>query len=62
MCRLVELRKNLDKIPAALAQQQHYQFKFTVVGDGFLRPTLESLSRKLSLDNGVKFTGVNSKT
>ena len=61
VCRLAEPRKNVDKTLEALAQLKRYQFKFTVVGDGFLRPTLESLCQKLGLDDRVEFTGVISK-
>jgi glycosyltransferase involved in cell wall biosynthesis len=61
VCRLVEPRKNVDKVLRALAQLKRYPFEFTVVGDGTLRLNLESLCRQLDLQNRVKFTGFVSK-
>ena len=57
VCRLVEPRKNVDKVLQALAQLKRYPFEFTVVGDGSLRPNLELLCRQLDLHDRVKFTG-----
>jgi glycosyltransferase involved in cell wall biosynthesis len=51
----------VDKTLRALAQLKLYEFQFTVVGDGVLRPNLESLCRELGLNDRVNFTGVISK-
>ena len=61
VCRLAEPRKNVDKTLRALAQLKLYEFQFTVVGDGVLRPNLQSLCRELGLNDRVNFTGVISK-
>ena len=61
VCRLAEPRKNVDKTLRALAQLKQYEFQFTVVGDGILRPSLELLCRELGLEDRVEFTGFISK-
>ncbi len=61
VCRLNEPRKNVDKILHALGQLKRYSFEFVVVGDGPMRPQLESLSAQLKLTDRVKFAGFISK-
>jgi len=46
----------------ALAQLKEYQFEYTIVGDGGLRPELEALSHKLGLEDRVRFKGHLPKT
>src|SRR5262245_15559120 len=60
VCRLAEPRKNVGKTIRALAQLKEHQFEFTVVGDGVLRPALESLCGEVGLWDRVHFTGVIS--
>jgi phosphatidylinositol alpha-1,6-mannosyltransferase len=62
VCRLSETRKNVDKVLRALARLKQYPFQYTVVGDGDLRPELESLCRRLELEDRVHFTGFIPKT
>jgi phosphatidylinositol alpha-1,6-mannosyltransferase len=62
VCRLSEPRKNVDKILHALGQLKSYPYEFVVVGDGAMRPQLESLSVRLKLTDRVKFTGFISKS
>lgn len=58
VCRLSEPRKNVDKVLQALATLNGKQrFRYTVVGDGPLRPELERLARGLGLGEVVRFTG-----
>ena len=56
--RLSEPRKNVDMVLHSLANlKDKHDFRYTVVGDGNMRPRLEMLVRKLGLDNRVRFTG-----
>jgi len=58
VCRLADARKNVDIVLRALALLKNcFDFRYTVVGDGELRPALESLARELGLTNRVRFTG-----
>ncbi len=61
VCRLNEPRKNVDKILHALGQLKQYPYEFVIVGDGPMRPQLESLSAQLKLSDRVKFAGFISK-
>jgi len=62
VCRLAEPRKNVDKVLCALARLKEYQFEYTIVGDGCLRPKLEALSHELGLVDRVRFKGSLPKT
>ena len=63
VCRLSEPRKNIDRVLYALARlKQRYAFSYTIIGDGYLRPTLQELTCKLSLTRHVKFTGYLPKS
>ena len=56
--RLSEPRKNVDVVLRALAAlKDRFAFTYTVVGDGKLRPQLETLTRQLKLQDRVRFTG-----
>lgn len=56
--RLSEPRKNVDMVLHSLANlKDKHDFRYTVVGDGNMRPRLETLVRKLGLDSSVRFTG-----
>lgn len=58
VARLAEPRKNVDLVLRALAGlKEKYDFTYTIVGDGGLRPALESLSMELGLSGRVRFTG-----
>ncbi|BCX82132.1 phosphatidyl-myo-inositol dimannoside synthase [Methylomarinovum caldicuralii] len=58
VARLSEPRKNIHLVLEALARlQDRYDFRYTVVGDGHLRPELEGLAQKLRLADRVKFAG-----
>ena len=58
VCRLAERRKNVDVVLRALALlKDRYPFHYTVVGDGPLRATLETLALELGLHDRVRFTG-----
>lgn len=58
VCRLAERRKNVDLVLRALALlKNHFEFHYTVVGDGELRPELEALSTQLGLRERVSFVG-----
>ena len=60
--RLSEPRKNVDRVLRALAQQkERYEFRYTVVGDGYDRPRLEALAKELQLADRVRFTGFVSR-
>jgi len=62
VCRLSEPRKNVDRVLHALAQQkERYEFRYTVVGDGYDRPRLEALAKELQLADRVRFTGFVSR-
>lgn len=58
VCRLSEPRKNVDVVLRALARLRgQYRFRYTIIGDGALRPALESLARDLGLADLVRFAG-----
>jgi len=62
ICRLSEPRKNVDRVLCALANlREKYKFTYTVVGDGTLRPTLETLVQRLALADCVRFRGFVAK-
>ena len=59
VCRLSEPRKNVELVLRALALlKERCNFRYTVVGDGHLRPGLEELCRELGLQQRVSFAGV----
>lgn len=61
VARLAEPRKNIDLVLRALSGlRDKYDFTYTIVGDGWLRPTLESLARELGLADRVCFKGFTS--
>jgi len=62
VCRLSEARKNVDKVIRALARIKPYPFHYTVIGDGDLRPELQSLSRQLNMEDRIIYTGFIPKT
>jgi glycosyltransferase involved in cell wall biosynthesis len=58
ICRLAEPHKNVDLVLQALAKLRDTQpFHYTIVGDGWIRPSLEKLTRDLGLVDCVTFTG-----
>lgn len=58
VCRLSEPRKNVALVLRALARlKDRYAFEYTVVGDGALRPELESLAAELAISERVRFAG-----
>lgn len=58
VCRLSEPRKNVDVVLRALAElPPDIRFRYTVVGDGPLRPQLERLAGSLGLVGRVRFVG-----
>lgn len=58
VCRLSERRKNVDLVLRALATLKGRRaFRYTVVGDGELRPELEALTAELGLREHVRFAG-----
>jgi phosphatidylinositol alpha-1,6-mannosyltransferase len=58
ICRLAEPHKNVDLVLRALGRvRDTFDFRYTVVGDGYLRPGLEQLTRELGLADRVEFTG-----
>lgn len=58
VCRLSERRKNVDLVLRALALlKNRREFRYTIVGDGELRPELESLTVELGLGERVRFAG-----
>jgi glycosyltransferase involved in cell wall biosynthesis len=58
VCRLAEPHKNVHLVLEALALlRASHRFEYTIVGDGYLRPSLEKRSRALGLEDRVKFTG-----
>ena len=50
-------QKRLDVLLRAFAQSQHRDARLTVLGDGPLRPTLETLARSLEIENRVDMPG-----
>lgn len=58
ICRLAEPHKNVDLVLRALARlRDRFSFDYTIVGDGWLRPSLEKLADELELRERVTFTG-----
>lgn len=58
VCRLAEPHKNVDLVLQALGRlRATFDFRYTVVGDGYLRPSLEKLTDELGLRDRVNFTG-----
>jgi phosphatidyl-myo-inositol dimannoside synthase len=58
ICRLHQRRKNLRAVLQALSRlRAEYDFRYTIVGDGRLRPELEALAETLDLTDRVTFTG-----
>jgi glycosyltransferase involved in cell wall biosynthesis len=58
VCRLAERHKNVDVVLRALSQlKDKSDYHYTIVGDGELRTSLESLARELELSSRVTFTG-----
>lgn len=56
--RLSEPRKNVDLVLHALASlRDRFEFEYTIVGDGHLKPELEHLAEQLGLSQRVRFTG-----
>ncbi len=56
--RLSEPRKNVGLVLQALgALREHHDFGYTIAGDGYERPQLESLARQLGLADRVRFCG-----
>ena len=63
VCRLSEPRKNVDRVLHALASlKDRHDFRYTVVGDGHLRASLEDLAQTLGLAQRVRFTGFVNRT
>ncbi|MGH7215547.1 MAG: glycosyltransferase family 4 protein, partial [Tepidisphaeraceae bacterium] len=57
-CRLSEGRKNVHLVIEALAAlRNEFDFRYTVIGDGILRPDLERLAERLGLGDRVDFPG-----
>jgi glycosyltransferase involved in cell wall biosynthesis len=58
VCRLAEPRKNVDLILRALARlKSQFAFRYTIVGEGYLRSELTNLSWELGLADRVSFAG-----
>ena len=58
VCRLAESHKNVDLVLRALARLRGaFAFRYIVVGDGYLRPSLQQLANDLGLADRVEFTG-----
>jgi len=58
VCRLAEPHKNVDIVLKALARlRTDFDFHYTIVGDGYLRPSLEKLVDGSGLRDRVTFTG-----
>ena len=58
VCRLSEPRKNVESVLRALATlRSGFDFRYTVVGDGYDRRRLERLTNELGLGTAVHFTG-----
>jgi glycosyltransferase involved in cell wall biosynthesis len=58
VCRLSEPRKNVDLVLRALAHlKSDYAFRYTVVGEGYLRSNLTALSVELGIADRVTFAG-----
>ena len=58
VCRLAEQHKNVDMVLKALARlRPGFDFRYTIAGDGWLRPSLEKLTDECGLRDRVAFTG-----
>jgi phosphatidylinositol alpha-1,6-mannosyltransferase len=58
VCRLAEPHKNVDLVLRTLGTlRARFPFHYTIVGDGWLRPSLETLTDELGLRDRVTFTG-----
>jgi phosphatidylinositol alpha-1,6-mannosyltransferase len=58
VCRLAEPHKNVHIVLQAFARlRTDFDFHYTVVGDGYLRPSLEKLTEESGLRDRVTFTG-----
>ena len=58
ICRLSEPRKNVESVLRALERLKgRFEFRYTVIGDGHLRPGLEALCSELGLGKRVTFAG-----
>ncbi|MBE0470376.1 MAG: glycosyltransferase family 4 protein [Methyloprofundus sp.] len=56
--RLSEPRKNVDRVLHALATlASEFEFHYSVIGDGFYKPELETLTKQLGLSDRVTFSG-----
>ncbi len=56
--RLSEPRKNIDLVLAALSKLKNsYQFRYKVIGEGYLKAKLEHQAEKLGLADRVEFSG-----
>jgi glycosyltransferase involved in cell wall biosynthesis len=61
ICRLADPRKNVPAALEALSRLRcEYDFHYTIVGDGELRPKLEEMRIKLGLADRVTFAGLVS--
>lgn len=58
VCRLSEPRKNVDLVLRALAKlTPEFNFHYTIVGEGQLKPNLQLLAEQLGLETSVSFAG-----
>lgn len=58
VARLAEPHKNVHLVLEALARlRDEFAFQYTIVGDGWLAPSLRQLTSDLGLDDCVHFTG-----
>jgi glycosyltransferase involved in cell wall biosynthesis len=58
LCRLSEPRKNVGLVIECLARlKEKYDFHYTIIGDGPLKPKLLELAADVGLSNRVTFTG-----
>ena len=59
--RLSEPRKNVDRVLEALSQlSTQFDFRYTIIGDGYFKTSLEMQVINLGLENKVKFLGRQS--
>ncbi len=58
VARLAEPHKNIHLVLQALARlRSEFPFEYTIVGDGWLAPSLRDLTAELGLADRVRFTG-----
>ncbi|MBZ0165976.1 MAG: glycosyltransferase, partial [Candidatus Omnitrophica bacterium] len=58
VARLTNARKNIDSVIKSLAElKKDYSFRYTVIGDGPMRPALEQLVADLGLADRVQIMG-----